>query len=366
MRIRHDVLEDAGDMGTSGTKLYKLDYQDLISEISIRIAATNGADANQSNPIERNITTIEVVDGAEVLWSLPGDVAYALFTQLAGKPGSTYNTGAVSDSPYVEIPIRFGRFLYDPVLAFDPRKFKNPQLKITFDEATVRAAGATGFVSDSFTASILVHLMESAPAPRGFLMAKDIYDFTSLGSGDERVPMPVDYPYRMIMVRAYESGVAYDATLTSYKLSCDGGKFIPFDMAASYMQDLMTQVFPVVEREGYTRADSGDTLQTWLALNVRQAIHAHSTDMIIMASSFWPSQFTVNYMDGAGVVGSGKSLHWTVAGWAPHNTLFIPFGRPEVIEEWFDAPGYGKINLFLTQGNADAEVNVCLQQYRKY
>ena len=366
MRTRHDVLVSGGDMGTSGTKSYKLDYQDPISEISIRISATTGSSANVNNPIERCISKIEVVDGSEVLWSLPGDVAYALFTQLAGKPGNTYNTGGISDGAYIEIPIRWGRFLWDPVLAFDPRKFKNPQLKITFDEATVRAAGVTGYVSDSFAANIMVHLMENAPAPRGFLMAKMIYDFTSLGSGDEVVPMPTDYPYRMIMVRCYESGQAYDGGIDHYKLNCDGGKFIPFDMSATFVQDLMTQIFPIVEREGYDYGGSGDTFQTWLALNVRQTLHSHTTNNILAASSFWPSQFTANMIDHAGAGVSNKAFHWSVAGWSPHNTMFIPFGRPDVIEEWFNAQGYGKINLNLTQGNAGAEVNVCLQQLRTY
>ena len=366
MRTRHDVLVSAEDMGVSGTKIYKLDYQDPISELDLVIAATNGATNNKDAPIERCISKIEIVDGGECLWSLPGDVAYALWTQLNGKPGNTYNSGCTSDSPYVQIPLQFGRYLWDPLLAFNPKKFDNPQLKVTFDEATVRAAGDTGFVTDSFTMTIMAHLMENGASPQGYLMAKDIYDFTSVASGDEPVDMPVDYPWRLLFVRAFESGVAYDASLTRFKLNCDGGKFIPFDVAHARLADLMCQTFPPVHREGYEYADNAETFQTWMALNVGQLVVSHAADIIVGCTSFWPSQFTLRQYTGASAASNNQPMHWSVWGWAPHNTLFVPFGRPDVIEDWFNAPGFGKVKLYITQGNADAEVNVCVQQLRKY
>jgi hypothetical protein len=59
-------------------------------------------------------------------------------------------------------------------------------------------------------------------------------------------------------------------------------------------------------------------------------------------------------------------VHYQVWGWAPHNTLFVPFGRLHVPGEYFNAPQYGSVKLYLTQGDADAEVNVCVQQVRSY
>lgn len=197
-------------------------------------------------------------------------------------------------------------------------------------------------------------------------MAKDIYDFTSAGSGDELVAMPTDYPYRLLMVRAYESGVAYDSSISNYKLNCDGGKFVPFDLAAAAIQDLMCEIFPPVTRAGYEYGDHGDTFQTWLALTVGRSLDAHSNRVILGAGSFWPSQFTVIMHEHDGTTLTGKAFHWSAIGWSPHNTMLIPFGRLAEIAEWFDAAAYSKVDLYLTQGDADAEVNVCLQQYRPY
>jgi len=251
-------------------------------------------------------------------------------------------------------------------LGFDPRSFRNPQLKVTFDEATVRAAGATGFVSDSFNLTIEAHLMEEAAKPSGWLMAKDLYDFTALASGDEQVEMPTDYPYRMVMVRAYEAGTDLRSVLTNYKLSCDGGKFIPFDSHVRSLVNRMGELFRPTWKAGYDVGDNGDTFQTWIGIDIGQAIHSHTASRIVTASSFWPGQFTVNVYTDAGVAANDCTQHWKCDGWCPHNLLLIPFGRLGERAEWFNAPQYGTVKLYLTQGDAGAEVNVCVQQLRTY
>lgn len=366
MKIRDDVLCVRDDMGTSGTIINDLDYADVISGLDLLIEAQNGATSNKSNPIERNITKIEIVDGSDVLWDLPGDVAYALYSQEYGHPGKEDYVGAGGGYPHVSIPIRFGRELYDPDLGFQPRNFKNPQLKITFNEATVRAAGATGFLSDSFNLSIVAHLMEDAPAPSGWLMAKDIYDYTTVASGDERVQMPTDYPWRQLIVRVYESGTFVLSSITNYKLSCDKAKFLPFDQHSRYVADRMQEIYPCTFKRGYSTVDDADVIQTWMALGAGLVISSHTADRIVSCSSNFPSQITVNTYTDAGVAVDGGAVRWLAQGWAPHNTMFIPFGRLNQPSEFFNAPQYGSVDLYLTNANAGAECNVCVQQLRTY
>lgn len=366
MKIRDDVLVTDDDMGTSGTKIYDLNYADPISRLELQFNATNGATYNKNNPIERNISKIEIVDGSEVLWSLPADVAYALYAQQAGNPANEYYTGATGDSPQVCIPISFGRYLYDPDLAFVPRSFKNPQLKVTFNEATVHAAGDTGFVSDSFTLSITARLMEEAGAPSGWLQAKDIYDFTTAASGDEKVVMPTDYPWRQLFVRNYESTIWMGTDISSYKLSCDRGKFVPFDSTVGYLLNRMGEVYPMTSKTGYEVVDNGATVQTWMGNAQDYLIRAHQVGQIAGGNSTTGSRFGVRLMLHDGTAVTGSPIHFTVYGWCPHNTLFIPFGRLDKTEEYFQAPQYGSVDLYLTQGGADGEVNVCVEQLRPY
>ncbi|GAI91368.1 unnamed protein product, partial [marine sediment metagenome] len=42
-------------------------------------------------------------------------------------------------------PIHFGRHLNDPEWIFDPKKFRNPQLRITWDLAAVTPIGPGGY-----------------------------------------------------------------------------------------------------------------------------------------------------------------------------------------------------------------------------
>jgi len=366
MKVRDDVLEHQDDLGTSGTKIYNLDYADLISGIDLDFGATNGAASNKNSPIERCVSKIEIVDGGVVLWDLPGDVAYALYSQEHGAPADDYYTECPSDTPYVSIPIRFGRELYDPQLSFNPRSFKNPQLKITFNEAAVNTAGATGFVSDSIHLSIIARLMEDAPAPEGFLSCRDVKEFTSLASGDDITEMPTDYPWRLLIVRAYEAGTDLRGTWSNLKLSCDGGKFVPFDMSSGNVVSRMAEIFPMTSRGNYCRADDGDTIQTWMGVDLAQMIHARTASRVAVAGAFWPGQTTVHTYDLDGTAQNDVDVHLNVNGYAPHNTVLVPFGRINVLEEYFNAPQYGTVKLYLTQGDADAEVNIAVQQLRRY
>lgn len=366
MKVRDDVLVVQEDLGTSGTKQWDLNYTDVISELVLRFGATVSTNGTQDNPLERNVSKIEIVDGSDVLWSLPGDVAYSLAVQAGKyKPYEDFVTAA-NGTPEVSIPIQFGRFLYDPTLGFVPRNFKNPQLKVTFDEATVTAAGADGYVSDSFVLSITARLMEEAPSPEGWLMAKDLYDFTSVASGDEKVVMPTDYPWRQLFVRAYETEVSYASTITNYKLNCDRGKFIPFDSHVRYIVERMASVYPMIHKKGYSPASEGDNIETWIGEAREQSIVCHTPGHIATMYQAYNGIFTVAIRLHDGTTATTKPVHWIVSGYCPHNTVFIPFGRLDEIGEWFNAPQYGSVDLYLTQGNAGAEVNVCVQQLRKY
>lgn len=366
MRVRRDILQADADMGTSGTLIYNLDYSDPITQILLAFDATNGATSNKNNPIERNITTIEIVDGGEVLWSLPGDVAYALYAQQKGGKLDDRYSGAISDGQWITIPIQFGRYPFDPLMAFNPNAFRNPQLKITFDEATVNDAGNTGFVSDSFTVTIGVDLVEDAPIPEGYLMSKELYSYTSLANGDTQIELPTDYPYRLLLLRVYESAQWWGTNIEQVKLNCDGGKFIPFDLSASELQHFVAERWPSCDREIYTQSNNAEYHQGWLGLGSVVGAHHHSGLNVVQASSYANGRFTFRIYSYGGAAVDTQACHAYIRGKLPHNTLLIPFGRVNDVPEFFDAPRFNSVKLYLTNGNANADVNVCAQQYRRY
>lgn len=366
MQQRDYLQENQKDMGTSGTLSFNVDYTDPISEINLLFEATNGSDCNKDSPIERSITKIEIVDGGTVLWDLPGDVLLAHYTHLNQGLEHCYRSGAVSDSVWQSLNLRFGRFLYDPIFAFNPRAHKNPQLRITFDEATVRAAGTTGFLSDSFNLSILVKLMENAPSPVGFLSCREVETFTTADSGDKKVELPTDRVIRMLMIRTYLTAIHFSNNITKYKLSVDGGKFVPFDLYYRNMRDKMSKYFKPVLIPQYTKTDNQEWHQSWIGDGFYATIRAHQGTNIAGAESHSGGRFKVYHSTHAGVAVNGGAVHFAVCGIPFHNTLIYPFGRLNEPDEWFDARIANKLDLFLTQGDADAECNVCVQQVYRY
>jgi len=70
---------------------------------------------------------------------------------------------------------------------------------------------------------------EGARAYKGFLVAKEKYSWTGATSGDELIDLPVDMPYRMLLVQALLTTYTPQECITKLKMECDGGKYIPFE-----------------------------------------------------------------------------------------------------------------------------------------
>lgn len=366
MRFRDYLQESRIDIGTSGTKTFNLDYTDPITQLDLYFEGTNGSAGNVESPFEKCISKIEIVDGGEVLWDLPGEVALALFSHDNGAMPYSEIEEAYNGSVRQQMPIRFGLKLYDPVYAFDPRKHKNPQLKFTFNEAAVNTAGTTGYVSDSWTFSLMVRLMEDAPAPKGFLASRIVESFTSAGTGARRVEMPVDKTIRYLICRAAEDDTALYTTITNHKLSMNGGKFIPFDLAARDFINRMCETFPPIWRRFLGLCQTDVTRETFMGV----PLHGHVTDIIekVICSGNFYIDGRVNILRGYYDATTVAETHVLVSnnGWALHSTLIYPFGDRMKPEHWLVPDPNGKLDYYVTDGDAGADVDICLQQVYKY
>lgn len=366
MRVRDYVQATQTDMGTSGTIVFDLDYSDPITEIDLLFEAVNGSSGNKDNPIALNITRIEITDGGEVLWSLPGEVAFAYFSHLQNRELHQWYSGALNGNPWVHIPLRFGRFLYDQELAFNPVAHRNPQLRITFDEATIRAAGATGYVSDSFTCTVLVKLMEDVNPPVGFLSSKEIEQYASLGSGDKKTELPTDRVIRSFFVRAWITSVHLGSIITNHKLSLDGGKFVPFDLPYRSMRAKMTSYFTPLTMASYTVHTNNEYRQSWIGDAFSVVGVSQTACYIVACDSHGGGRVRIFFEDHDGSAVTGAALRLQVRGLPLFQTLIYPFGRLNDPSSWFDPRAVGKLDYFATQGSAGADVNVCLEQLHPY
>lgn len=368
MRYRHAYIEDNKVLADSGTEVIDIRVTSPITELLIQLYALNYSSGNKQSPIARCVSKIEIVDGSDVLFSLSGQQAIALAFYDSGKMparkiGELWNWSQVD-----HFPIRFGRFLGDPLLAFDPTKFTNPQLKITWDLATVNIIDSTGFTSDSGRLTVIAKIMEDpTAAPVGFLMNKEHYAFTTAASGDENIDLPTDYPYRKLLVRSYEAGVELAAAITELKLSVDQDRFVPFDLHAVDLARMMENWFGKAWQEITFLANHDDTREVWIDMEVGGwAIGQGNIPRFCMVTDSYASRATLGLYDAAGGTLSDCEGTLYITGRCVESCFCYPFGRQDVIEEAFAAPDFASIRLMLTQNNINGAASVILQQIRSY
>jgi len=216
------------------TLVLDINIQDVISNISILYEITN-AHADMDGHPAACIEKIELVDGSDVLFSLDGYETEALdWYNKGGTFGHNWNAALNGMDIRRVLNINFGRYLWDPELAFDPKQFNNPQLRITLDLAS------GGNSSSAVILTCWANLFETQPAGlKGFLMAKEFKQWTMADNTHEYTDLPNDYPYRALYHRAFLLGTESDQCVQNIKISEDQDKRIPYDCSG---RDLMAHV----------------------------------------------------------------------------------------------------------------------------
>ena len=343
------------------TEIIDLNLVDPLSQLIIELAVTGVGDASTAHAIAC-LEKIELVDGSDVLFSLSGYEAEAV---------DIYNNKAMRKNwnPYLTgmdvqrfVAINFGRYLWDPQLAFDPKKFRNPQLKLTLN------IDAGGNASNSNKLQVWGAMFDQKEvSPIGFLMHKEIKSYIMTASGHEYTDMPRDYSYRKLLLRCQKAGTEPNQLVNHVKLSEDQDKKIVLDHGTEDIfrtiaetNPMITELimFPITTTSGNryctptTRVNGNIT--EWAAAIAAGAMAFYDGDggrfKAICATGPTNAQAVVN-------------------GWLPHATWEIPFGLQDMIEDWYDVTKVGSLKLDITgeSGLAGTEtLQIFLQQLRRY
>jgi len=362
------VLEYQYTCTDTETKIKDLDLVEPISALELEVQCTNGATSNEDNFISDIVTKIEVVDGSEVLESMNMFQLEALHFYKTGKTPTLFPSEWAGGVQRHNAMLLFGRHLWDPLYAFDATKFKNPQLKVTFNKAAIRAAGATGFASgNNILLSIIAHVFEDAARPAKFLMQKQIDSFTSAASGEKRIELPTDYIYRMLLNRYYVAGSDVDEVISDLKLTCDTDKFIPFNRKVKQLDAVAFAKFGLARlkhdifRGGSFTAKLVCNKEPWFTGFSRSP----ATPRVLVPWAQWSSQYNAELYDMAGALdATARQITGMEEGHAIHATVPYFFGRPEVPEDWFNPAVYKKVELVHTQAAANAACQILLEQVR--
>lgn len=369
MKTRDAVLDY--QYTAKDTEAYKKDLSlvEPISAIELEVECTNGATSNIDNFISDIVTKIEVVDGSEVLYGLNMSQLEAMYFYKLGKMPCIFPSEWAGGVQRHNVLLLFGRYLWDRDYAFNAKSFTSPKLQVTFNKAAIRAAAADGFATgDNIKLTTVAKVFEDVPAPAQFLMAKQIENFTSVGSGEKRVDLPTDYVYRMILARFYKAASDIDEVVTDIKLTCDTDKVIPFNRKTKQLDAQALAMFGLVDpfKHDILRAHGATVRLLCNKEPVVSITEKAGVADIPCVNWEWSSQFYLSLFTHAGANdATARNLTVKEFGHALHATLPIPFGRPGMPEDWFDPTVYKKLELVLTQGVAAAVCEIAAEQVRK-
>lgn len=344
------------------TKVIDLNLADPVSQFSIIYEPLNGATGAPTAHPAKCISKIELVDGSDVLFSLSGQEAQAADWYHRGKEPPNlvkYLNGNASEMIF---NINFGRSLWDPLHAFDPKKFSNPQLKITIDIDAGGIATASGYLT-----VLALIFDQKVITPTGFLMHKEIKDYALAVSAHEYTDLPTDYPYRKLFARIQVYGIGTELCFNTIKLSEDNDRKIPFTNTISeILKSMVGHAGPYRER---IIGNGAATSQYFYCTPAYEPNFGASQWRATIGGG------ELAFYEGDGgrfkqiQTGAGPNWQALVEGYCPHGVIELPFGIQDDPADWYDPTKLGSLRLDILSAAGMGATDSCqifLQQLRKY
>ncbi len=363
MNYRSSTILAEESATTAATKTIDLGVVNPISRIHVVFKPTNaGVVSAMTGHPALCLKKVELVDGSDVLFSADGMGLRAAAYYGTGKPFNdvlSYNSG---DECMFEAAIYFGRKLYDPLLALDPKRFKNLQLKITHDLAlggSQPASAKLAVFADMFD--------EKSVSPQGFLMTKEAYSYLPTASAHQYIDLPTDFPYRLIMVGGISYGKMPQWRIAKVKLSEDYDRKLPLpETDMLYLLQGLVEMYPRI-------------MEHIIALTFTSGVHIHMTagyEGFATGNPLGNGQAGIGFGNGGGggipayTASPGGVAYWIHAGgWCPHNYVLLPTGNTDDIDDFYNPRALQSLRLDLTAdsspGTSDA-IKVVTQQLRSY
>lgn len=358
MKYRISQVLSEKTLGASGTEVIDLDVSDPISKLVFEYKVTRGSVTNAGH-VAGNISKIELVDGSDVLFSLSGKQMHALDYYDQAKSPYCYISNLVSVQEIIALGYNFGRHLWDPRFALDPKRFKNPQLKVTYSRTQNDAS------SSANTLKVLAMLFdEKQVTPEGFLMAKELKSYTAGAENSyEYTDMPLDYVLRKLLVEAYDDAYYPFQVANEIRLSEDNDKRVPIDEKISTLMKVINTLYPKY-REAIYASLTTSAADFYVTPGYDIAIHAAA------ATQGGIADIESGNLHSPFALGSNGSYEHAgeVSGFNPHSVVPILFGDQSDPDDWFDVTKLGNLKCRVKSGSAGTAGAIALftQQLRKY
>lgn len=352
------TLMSPEDVGAAGTHIIDLDLAEVISRIVIKFKSTNAANASHASPMA-NLPRIEVVDGSDVLFSANGEATDAVDFYDRGKAECSSWTYTANWALEALVGINFGRTPFDPTYALDPKKFRNLQLKLTYDEDVAN----TNNVVNAMEVWALV--FDGMPvSPVGFFQTKEQFTYTPTANAYQEIELPTDYPLRHLYLQAPMKDQWFGSIVDQVRLDEDNLRAIYFD---NEYYDVMKQFRPHFGRYEHKITAYIDTTDT-------EYYRGPTSDVAMSMLSHGAAEYALTEemifgSAGAAMQTTAGNVIMYASGYLPHHVGAFPFGIGEDPSSWYDPRQIQKLRFRVRGGASLAGTEtfrVLTQQVRHY
>ena len=358
MNYRKATILASEDASTAKTKDIDIDLEDVISRIQIKFNATN-TDIVPTAQHAKQVSKVEIVSGSDVLLSLSGqEIEAKMFYDYKNGPSyeREFRNGIEN---YLTLDLLFGRRLWDKQLAFDPKKFKNPQLKITHNKAL------GGSLPDAATLEVFADVFdEKVVSPIGYIMPKEFHTFTSPSSAaNEYIDLPRDHIIKRIMLMTSKADSWWENLVTSVTISENNDKRKPIDHNGGDLVSMVLSKYPEY-RELVVDTIRGTGPQS-MYITPTESAYVFLSSIGLGAAGFLETnaERTGGYQTIE--ANDTHTFRAMVAGYLPHGCLPLDFGDPEDLDDWYDVTKLGSVKL-IPKTSGSVTFNVITEQLRKY
>jgi hypothetical protein len=355
---RTAILLNAETATTAATKVIDLDISDPISRIVVSYKPTNNGATPTAHP-DKCITKLEIVDGADVLVSVSGIEAKAAAILGGNNPSWPTLTFINDNVNSVILSLNFGRWLWDKVLALDPRKFTNPQLRITHDKSL------GGSSPDAAVLSVFADIFDSENvSPTGFLSLREAFGYSLTSSAEQRVDLPVDKVIRRILLQSLAVDKQPYEQYNKIKLSIDSDKKVLIDNAS--VSDLLKFAAGNPTMTEHVHGNIGNaTVQHFIT-----PTYAIKGSLTGFGTAITGEQLNNIYGGNIDITTTSTGdVMALIHGGAPHGALSIPFGDQNDPADWLNLSGAKKLEAIITAGSSVGSSSTCqvvTESLRKY
>ena len=358
MNWRQAVLLPAKTYSADATEVIDLNLSEPITDLHIVYKGTNAGSTPTAHPSQL-LTKVEIVDGSEIIAALKGQQMVPLhFFHNKKEPLNGINY--INDNQcWISGSIPFGRWLYDPMLALDPKRFKNLQARVTID------LNGGGSACDAGSLEVVAHVFsDKKVSPVGFLRNFQWYTYALVSSGYETIELPTDETIRTIMLQSYFPTKATNSQLSEVRIAEDNDRNVVLDNSVSdLLKMLATEYGPY--REGF-RAN------TTTSAVVHYFTPCYEEDLVCGNILATPDYFGYTIAYGGKIsldAQTGGEVGGLCWGWSPLGSLWIPTGDPWDLEDWYDPTRLKRLSLRVKGGSsvgASSTAEVVLQTMKKY